>query len=188
MSDELKRIYAQEGKLHNFFEVVIPTDLFRGRKGSCSLPFMLPTLLGWSKPRPRPPDVLLVDSEGGSPQYEGDNGLVSEDRETMPKTAELVDSASRYTVKGCRSTYPGKHRGVSTFDRVHQGLRGFRWIKLPTGTPIPPGLAVTRDFDATRANPTSTDPRHYTIAPKNDMPLSLFLAHLRGLEATALDV
>jgi hypothetical protein len=186
MSDELRRIYAQKGKLHNFFEVAVPADLFRGRRKRASSPYLLPTLVGWSTPSHRPPDVLLVDSKGDSPQYD-DNGVVSENRKTTPKTAEIVDAAARYTVKGCRSTFPGPHRGVSTFDRPNPGLPVFEWIRLPVGTPIPPGLAVTRDFDPAIRD-SDIKPRHYTIAPKDDMPLPLFLAHLRGLEAAAAKV
>jgi len=115
------------------------------------------------------------------------NELVSENRKAMPRTAAIVDAAAHYTVKGCRATFPGPHRGVSTFDRPNPGLPTFEWIRLPVGTSIPPGLAVTRDFEASFLEPCNK-PRHYTIAPKDDMPLPLFLAHLRGLEAAAARV
>jgi hypothetical protein len=105
MSDELRRIYAQEGKLHNFFEISVPTDLFRGRKEGSSSPYLLPTLVGWPK---RQPDVLLLDAEGGSPQFEGGSvtgEMITEDRKTTPRTAEIMAAAASYTVKGCRTTY-----------------------------------------------------------------------------------
>lgn len=71
--------------------------------------------------------------------------------------------------------------GVSVFDMVNTALSNFDWFKLPANTSIPESLAVTRDAD--RARPGK--PTHYTIAPKDDMPLSLFLQHLKGMAAAA---
>lgn len=67
------------------------------------------------------------------------------------------------------------------FDAPNAQLRNFDWFEIPAHAPIPEALAVTRDAD--RARPGK--PTHYTIAPKDDMPLSLFLQHLKGLAAAA---
>ncbi|MCW7536746.1 hypothetical protein OOT46_02620 [Aquabacterium sp. A7-Y] len=76
----------------------------------------------------------------------------------------------------------GDHRGVSVFDKKNTQLRSFDWYRLPAGTELPPALAVTRDSPSA----TSSRPIHYTVAPKDDMPLSLFLQHLKGLAAKAV--
>lgn len=77
-------------------------------------------------------------------------------------------------VLGCRST-SGDYRGISAFDKKNPALRGFSWYKLPKDTDIPEALAVTQDgASKDRAN-------HYTIAPKDDMTLELFLVWLKAL-------
>jgi len=83
-------------------------------------------------------------------------------------------------VRGCRSVR-GDYRGISTFDRKDATLRGFSWYKLPQETDIPEALAVTQDSGhANRAN-------HFTIAPKDDMTLELFLVWLNALNTKLVD-
>jgi hypothetical protein len=49
------------------------------------------------------------------------------------------------------------------------------WFRLPAGTALPEALAITRESTfANRAN-------HFTIAPKDDMALDLFLVCLNSL-------
>jgi hypothetical protein len=82
--------------------------------------------------------------------------------------------------KGCRTTR-GDYRGISTFDSRNENLRGFTWYKLPQATPIPEPLAITQDTDyLDKAN-------HFTIAPKDDMPLGLFQVWLNALNAVLMD-
>jgi hypothetical protein len=50
---------------------------------------------------------------------------------------------------------------------------------LKANTEIPPGLAVTKDHKNMHGA------YHYTIAPKDDMPLELFLQHLEYLSRLA---
>lgn len=76
-------------------------------------------------------------------------------------------------VKGCRTT-AGEYRGISTFDKMRE-FPGFKWYKLPAGTKIPEALAITQDS----AKPNESN--HYTIAPKDDMPLELFQKWLNVL-------
>jgi hypothetical protein len=86
----------------------------------------------------------------------------------------VIERDGKQIVKGCRCT-SGNYRGISTFDAKNPNLRGFRWYRLPRSTPIPEALAITQDSEWTdRAN-------HYTVAPKDDMPLPLFQAWLNAL-------
>lgn len=94
MSDDLKRIYENAGKLDRFFDTATPIDLYRGQRPDDPFDLMQPTLIGWitqSTGRPRDPDVLLNDNSGLSPQYMNghpDGELVQESR-SKPKTARL---------------------------------------------------------------------------------------------------
>lgn len=182
MTDELKNIYKGKGALDRFFDAHTPVDLFRGRKQGDSTDLMQPTLIGWVTQRgPRNPDVLVNDEHGLSPQYQDArlSAMVVEGKDRQ-KTAEILRNADQYVVKGCR-TMSGLHRGVSVFDKKNTGLRNFDWYKIDKGTKIHEALAVTRDSSA----PTSPLPIHYTVAPKDDMPLSLFLQCLKSFEAVA---
>ena len=49
------------------------------------------------------------------------------------------------------------------------------------GKEIPDGLAVTRDADVTQKGVV-----HYTVAPKDDMTLALFLVQLHALGKDAV--
>lgn len=183
MSDELKTVYDIANKSDRFFDKITPVDLFRGKKKDDTFDLLQPTLIGWmTHVEPRLPDILVHDSRGVSPQYHGGQagGAIVTEPRSKPTTAQIISDASAYVVKGCR-TIRGDHRGVSVFDMANTALSNFDWFKLPANTPIPDSLAVTRDAD--RARPGK--PTHYTIAPKDDMPLSLFLQHLKGMAAAA---
>lgn len=92
----------------------------------------------------------------------------------------VVERDGQQMVLGCRCV-KGEYRGVSTFDRkvTWFGSKTSKHFTLPANTLIPPGLAVTKDGK----NPHGAF--HYTIAPKDDMPLDLFLQHLRFLAQAA---
>lgn len=87
---------------------------------------------------------------------------------------KIVERHGKQFVLGCRCT-KGHYRGISTFDAINPILKDFQWYKLPKGAPIPPALAITQDGDL----PGKTN--HYTIAPKDDMPLEHFLMLLNTL-------
>ncbi|MEO5690140.1 MAG: hypothetical protein ABIR54_22505 [Burkholderiaceae bacterium] len=186
MSDELKQVYTSANKSGRFYEGQTPVNLYRGQRADDSFDIMQPTLIGWvTSNGPRLPDILLNDSKGNSPQYVGGRPggeLVTESKK-RPTTGQIVSDASAYTVKGCR-TIRGDHRGVSVFDTTNPQLKNFDWYEIAAGTPIPEALAVTRDAD----RPIPGRATHYTIAPKDDMPLSLFLQHLKGMAAKAKKV
>ena len=87
---------------------------------------------------------------------------------------EIEERDGKQIVKGCRCIH-GDYRGVSTFDRPNPNLMGFTWRRLPKGAPVPEALAITQDSDLKdKAN-------HYTVAPKDDMPLELFQVWLNAL-------
>lgn len=185
MTDELKKVYENANALGRFFDTQTPVDVFRGRRTGDKTELMQPTLIGWYvKLEARRPDVLIAGAKDKvSPQYQnGDlnDDLVTEDKK-KPVTAEILRNADQYIVKGCR-TMNGEHRGVSVFDKKNGGLKNFDWFKIPAGTDIPKGLAVTRDASYT----VSTKPIHYTVAPKDDMTLSLFLQQLKSMAAKAV--
>jgi len=148
MTDDLRRLYEQAGKLKYYFDKKVPRDLFRGqsrKEERAGTPVLYPNP-GFTKPTGavRLPDVEIVERDG------------------------------KKWVKGCRCLH-GDYRGVSTFDRINPSLKGFSWHKLPQGTDIPEALAITQDSDfKDRAN-------HFTVAPKDDMPLELFQVWLNTL-------
>lgn len=181
MSDELRNIYKGAGALDRYFEGTTPVDLYRGQKIGSHGDFMLPTLIGWyARNEPRNPDILLHNQKGNSPQYvNNDFGHLMTEGKELELTAEILRNADQYIVKGCR-TMSGLHRGVSVFDKKNPRLK-FDWYIILANSKLPDALAITRD-DTRASKPT---PIHYTIAPKDDMPLSLFLQYLRSMGAMA---
>lgn len=177
MSDALKKKYEQAGQLANFFDKNVPTDLYRRRNVGDKTPIMQPVLIGFGNPEsPREPDVYLTNEKGLSPQYEGATML--REPGSKPLTRQIIEDATKYVVRGCRGP-DTDFRGVSTFDMKNPfAPPNVEWFYIPEGTEIPPGLAVTAD-----GKKFPGKPRHYTIAPKDDMPLPLFLQHLKGLAA-----
>ncbi|WLI89162.1 hypothetical protein Q4S45_21095 [Massilia sp. R2A-15] len=59
------------------------------------------------------------------------------------------------------------------------GSKTTKHFKIPAGTQIPPGLAVTKDHQNVQGA------FHYTIAPKGDVPLPLFLQQLKTMNQRA---
>lgn len=188
MPDELKRVYEKAGALDRFYEGHTPIDLYRGRpKGTEDI--MQPTVLGFYRratidgqpPRPRNPDVLLQDQAGTSPQFKDAKreALVVDDKKGTI-TAAILRDADKYMVKGCR-TMSGDFRGVSVFDRTNPRL-SFDWFKIGKGTELDKALACTRDGPLPLE---SAEAVHYTIAPKDDMALSLFLQYLKAIANVA---
>ena len=59
------------------------------------------------------------------------------------------------------------------------GSKTTKHFKIPADTKIPEGLAVTKDHKIPQGA------FHYTIAPKDDMPLALFLQQLKTMSQRA---
>lgn len=178
MSEQLKKVYQNANALDRYYEERTPIDLLRAKKIGSHGDLMQPTLIGWNSQRgPRHPDVLVKNQKDESPQYldAGLSQLAIETKE-LELTTEILRNADKYVVRGCR-TMKGNHRGISVFDKQNAVLRGFDWYLIPANTELPAALAVTRDEPAL-SKPT---PIHYTVAPKDDMPLSLFLQYLKSV-------
>lgn len=154
MTDELKKIYAKEGKAGRYFDGETPCELFRGQH----------------------PDSLkrqefILEPHRGFVKV---NPATGERRERKADVA-IVNRDGREVVLGCRVT-SGDFRGLSTFDKPVTWFDKPKWynFSIPKGTKLPDSLAVVRDkFDYNK------DATHYTIAPKDDMPLDLFIQSLK---------
>jgi hypothetical protein len=115
------------------------------------------------------------EEKAGHPVLYPNPGFTRKDNSVRLPDVAIIKRDGQQIVKGCRCVH-GDYRGVSTFDRK-TALRGVKWYKLPRGAEIPEALAITQDSDyKDRAN-------HFTIAPKDDMPLGLFLVWLNALSA-----
>ena len=153
MADELKAIYEKAGKIDRYFEDKTPVDLWRGQKRSNIKKGMTP---------------MHPDLEG----FTRKDGTV---RQPDVKIY-LREHDGATMVKGCCGIH-GDYRGVSTFGSLPQLGAGFEYYSIPKDTEIPNGLAVTKDEYNRRFGSY-----HYTFAPTNDMPLSLFLVWLKVVE------
>ena len=153
MSDDLKKIYAREGKSGRYFDGETPCELFRGQHPSSydREEFVLEPHRGFVK----------VDKNG--------------QKKVRKPDVQIVNRDGRDVVVGCRVT-SGDYRGLSTFDKPVTWFDKPRWynFSIPKGTKLPDSLAVVRDkYDYDK------DATHYTIAPKDDMPLDLFIQSLK---------
>jgi len=149
MSDDLKRIYVAAGFRDKFWDTSTPTALWRAQK--------------------------KTEFEAGSMTLEPHPG-----NETRLSDVKVVERDNQQIVLGCRCI-KGDYRGVSTFDMkvTWFGSKTTKHFKIPADTPIPPGLAVTKDHQ------NAQGAFHYTIAPKDDMPLPLFLQQLKTMSQRA---
>lgn len=200
MSDELKKIYREASKMDRYFDSATPCELFRGISKGSKVALMQPTLVGFYKRKQDPdnpkgkipdltqgrhPDVLVTNAKtGNSPQYDGGTTagqLNEEHRKNMEITTEMVKNADDYMVRGCRTMNAADHyRGLSLFNGANQRLP-FDWFVIEKDTKIPEGLAVTRDADTSKQGIV-----HYTVAPKDDMTLALYLVQLQALGKDAV--
>ena len=157
MSNVLKDLYKSKGKLENYFDVKTPVDLWRGQKRDLikkKRGALYPELTGFTR---------------------GDGTFRIPDVEVFERESDGVTM-----VRGCRCVAgDGDYRGVSTFDVMPDLGKSFMYFRIPGGTEIPEALAVTKDTFNRRFGGY-----HYTVAPKDDMPLSLFLVWLGAIEAS----
>ncbi|WP_338847508.1 hypothetical protein V8J88_02210 [Massilia sp. W12] len=154
-SNLMQKAYENAGELHFFFDKVFPIDLWRGQKEKDYKAGVFPL-------QPVTEKIELI--------------IGNKKRVRLPDV-EVFEKNGMPWIKGCRSTKKGKqHWGVSLFDKPPSFAKNdWRNFKIPQDTPIPESIAVTQDGDsAEREN-------HYSICPKDDMPLSLFIQHLKEI-------
>lgn len=133
MTDELRKLYEDEGLLHRYFDKTVPRDLFRGQS--------------------------RTEARQGLPVLYPNPGFVRKDGSVRLPDVQVVERDGKRIVVGCRSVH-GDYRGVSTFDRKNPALPGFRWFRLAAGTDIPQALAITQDSEfKDRANHHTIAPK-----------------------------
>ena len=173
MSNEMKTAYETMGELKYFFENYAPAiDLWRGLKKS-----------NYKEAKKKHVGEVL-DSFARylsvKPVTEGFEIVTRTGKRWREPDVEVFTRNGMPWIKGCRSTRKGgEHWGISLWDRKPEfAERGWFNFCLPgerlgSPIPIPTSVAITQDDDYySRSN-------HYTIAPKDDMPLSLFVQHLK---------
>lgn len=154
MTDQLEEIYKKSGKLDRYFDRETPVELWRGQKRDNLKSGMTPMH----------PDLFGFTRKDGLVRFP--------DVKVFERESDGVKM-----VKGCRCM-AGEYRGVSTADVNPMLGPAFEYFLIPQGTEIPKGLAVTKDSYNRRIGG-----HHYTVAPKDDMPLSLFLVWLQAIES-----
>jgi len=115
-----------------------------------------------------------ADARLGLPILSPNPGYTRRDGSVQLPDVLIEQRDGQTFVLGCRSPR-GNFRGVSLFDQPNPDLASFSWFKLPKQTEIPEALAITQDGESAYL------PNHFTIAPKDDMPLALFLVWLNAL-------
>jgi hypothetical protein len=133
MSEALKNIYREAGKLQYYFDQKVPCDLYRGQSSA--------------------------ERKNGAPIVYPNPGFTRRDGTVREPDVKVVDRDGKKFVLGCRCIR-GDYRGVSTFDRINPNLGGFTWYELPKDTDIPDALAITQDSDfKDRANHYTVAPK-----------------------------
>lgn len=152
-TDELKKLYAKEGKADRYFEGSTPCVLYRAQSRN-----------DFKK------DVFIMQPHPGYVKKDANGKAI---RTRLPDV-NIEDRDGKQVVLGCRTT-AGDYRGLSLFDAKVTWL-GPAWINyvIPAGTEVPPSLVITKDHFIRQYGAT-----HYTIAPKDDMPLELFIQTLK---------
>jgi hypothetical protein len=100
-------------------------------------------------------------------------GFIRNDGSKRLPDVEIIERDGKKFVRGCRCIR-GHYRGISVFDRINEKLLSYKWYVFKKDTAIPEALAITQDSDRAEIN-------HYTIAPKDEMPLDLFAVWLKQL-------
>ncbi len=161
-TDVLRQLYAKEGKADRYFEGYTPCVLYRAQSRN-----------DFKKA------VFIMEPHPGYVKKDAEGNVV---KERLPDV-KIVDRDGQRVVLGCRAT-SGNFRGLSIFDAKVSWL-GPGWInyEIPAGTGIPESLAIVKDHYIKSYGST-----HYTIAPKDDMPLELFIQTLKVVAKAAKQV
>ena len=178
MTDDMKKAYEAVGELKYFFENYAPNiDLWRGLKKS----EYKKRVKSFNRAEKPIPDNFARDISI-EPVTEGFEIVTRQGKRWREPDVKVFIRNGEKWIKGCRTNRKGdEHWGVSLWD-IKPKFAEMGWFNfcLPgkesdNPIPLPPSLAITQDDDyTTRSN-------HYTIAPKNDMPLSLYVQNLKKL-------
>ena len=133
MSDDLKNIYQNAGRIAYYFDSIVPCDLFRGQS--------------------------RTETKQGQPILYPNPGFERKDGSQRLPDVRIIERDGKKIVLGCRCIH-GDYRGVSTFDRKNTALPGFRWFKLPKDKKIPEAITITQESNFTdRANHFTVAPK-----------------------------
>jgi hypothetical protein len=159
MSDELKKIYASQGLSDRYFDDKTPCELWRAQSRQ-----------DFKK------DVFIMQPHPGYEKRDAEGRVI---KQRLPDV-KIIERDGKMVVLGCRCT-SGDYRGISVFDKAVTWM-GPNWINylIPKGTHLPESLAITKDHFLRMYEAT-----HYTIAPKDDMPLDLFIQTLKIVASKA---
>jgi hypothetical protein len=176
MTEEMKKAYEAVGELKYFFEKYVPNlNLWRGLKKD-KYKEQIKTFNNSGKQVP----VNFARDFSIEPVIAGFEIVTKHGKRWREPDVKVFIRNGEKWIKGCRTTRKGdQHWGVSLWDSKPKfAEKGWFNFCLPgkdseNPVPIPASLAITQDDDYTfRSN-------HYTIAPKDDVPLSLYVQHLK---------
>lgn len=184
MSDEMRSAYAKAGALQYFFESTVPPiNLWRGRKkDEHEKRHKAAQTSGRAVPATFARDLSV------EPITEGFEIVTRNGRRWREPDVEVFFKNGQPWIRGCRTLrHGGAHWGISLWSQKPSfAERGWFNFCLPgkdakPPIPIPPSLAITQDDDFKNQS------NHFSIAPKDDMPLALFVQHLKELAEHLID-
>jgi hypothetical protein len=177
MGGPMKEAYQAAGALKYYFDKNVPVDLWRGLRKS-----VLRERVEESRRQGKvPPSARDLSAE---PTTIGFEIVTPSGKRWRPPDVEVFQKNGQPWIRGCRTTRLGhQHWGISLWDQrpAFAARGGWYSFRLPQGTPIPEALAVSQDDDH------RSGPNHYTVAPKDDMPLGLYVQWLKELAAAFRD-